>query len=67
MPDTRGLWTALTQGDVIGTQTQSSSPVSGPLFALIFTQKKQNSSTEQSTENYQSVFSLLSLVRFLRV
>jgi hypothetical protein len=35
MPDTRGLWTALTQEDVIGTQTQSSSPVSGPLFALI--------------------------------
>ena len=67
MPDTRGLWTALTQGDVIGTQTQSSSPVSGHLFALIFDQKQLNCFIEQSTENYQSVFSLLSLVRFLRV
>ena len=33
MPDTRGLWTALTHVDGIGTQTQSSSPVSGHLFA----------------------------------
>ena len=40
MPDTRCLWTALTQEDVIGTQTQSSSPVSGPIFALIFDRGK---------------------------
>ena len=59
MPDTRGLWTALTQEDVIGTQTQSSSPVSGHLFALIFAEIQLNGFIAQSTENYQSVFFLL--------